>query len=276
MKNKKYKIVIFSDLRQSLGNTLQSTLSLAKTLNGEITIFHVKKALDIVNRENQLSAIRSLNSEYIGMDNNINKIVTTFSKDFGVPLTYSCAIGNIKNELANYIQNEKPDFVVLGKKKSNLFNILGDNIIPFVLKKYYGPVFLADEHNVLEIDKDLSLGILNNEEEMAVTELTENLLSYSHKPLKSFTILKNSNAVTKTSESKSEKEVAFVFEGNDNSIKNLSNYVSINNINLLCINRFSANKDKSNKSLSMPTNIGEIIEKLNVPLILMGRTNYTI
>ncbi|MGJ8715408.1 MAG: universal stress protein [Maribacter stanieri] len=274
--SKKYKIVVFSDLKKSLGNTLKSTLSLAKMLNGEIAIFHVKKATEVVTEDSHLSAIRSLNSEYRDMDNDINSIVTTYSKDFGVPLTYSCTIGNLKNEIANYIEKEKPDFIVLGKRKSKVFNILGDNLIPFVLKKHNGPVFLSDENQVLNIDKDLSLGVLSGDEEISIASLTENLLLHSQKPLKSFRILKNADTSDKTKVSKERKEIEFVFDSNDNSIKNISNYVAINNINLLCINRSKNKGDSKNKSLSMPTNINDIINNLNVPLILMGQTNYTL
>ncbi|MGB2758829.1 universal stress protein [Maribacter stanieri] len=274
--SKKYKIVVFSDLKKSLGNTLKSTLSLAKMLNGEIAIFHVKKATEVVTEDSHLSAIRSLNSEYRDMDNDINSIVTTYSKDFGVPLTYSCTIGNLKNEIANYIEKEKPDFIVLGKRKSKVFNILGDNLIPFVLKKHNGPVFLSDENQVLNIDKDLSLGVLSGDEETSIASLTENLLLHSQKPLKSFRILKNADTSDKTKVSKERKEIEFVFDSNDNSIKNISNYVAINNINLLCINRSQNKGDSKNKSLSMPTKINDIINNLNVPLILMGQTNYTL
>ena len=247
--SKKYKIVVFSDLKKSLGNTLKSTLSLAKMLNGEIAIFHVKKATEVVTEDSHLSAIRSLNSEYRDMDNDINSIVTTYSKDFGVPLTYSCTIGNLKNEIANYIEKEKPDFIVLGKRKSKVFNILGDNLIPFVL---------------------------SGDEETSIASLTENLLLHSQKPLKSFRILKNADTSDKKKVSKERKEIEFVFDSNDNSIKNISNYVAINNINLLCINRSQNKGDSKNKSLSMPTNINDIINNLNVPLILMGQTNYTL
>ncbi|MEP2056764.1 MAG: universal stress protein [Maribacter litoralis] len=273
--SKKYKIVVFSNLKESLGNTLKSTFNLAKMLHGEIAIFHVKKTTDVVTKDSHLSAIRSLNSEYIGMDNEINSIVTTYSNDFGVPLTYSCAIGNLKNEIASYIEKEKPDFIVLEKKKSKLFNILGDNLIAFVLKKHSGPIFLTDEQNVLDIENDLSLGVLSNAEETSIAELTEDLLHYSKKPLKSFKILMDPNTVLKSTSPKTRKEVEFVFESNDNSIKNLSNYVAINKINLLCINRTSNKKDKTNKSLSSPTNINAIINNVHVPLILMGQTNNT-
>jgi len=269
----KYKIAVFSDLKESLGNTLKSTLSLAKMFNGDIAIFHVKKASDVVTEDSHLSAIRSLNSEYIGMDNDINAIVSTYSKDFGVPLTYSCAIGNLKNEIALYIEKEKPDFIVLGKRKSKKFNILGDNLIPFILKKHHGPILLTDEQQVLDLENDLSLGVLSGPEETSIATITETLLHHSQKPLKSFKILNNVDDRVKLETSKARKEVEFVFESNDNSIKNLSNYVAKNKVNLLCINRLRNYRDKKNTSFTMPTNINDIINNINVPLILMGQTN---
>ncbi|WP_282117651.1 universal stress protein [Maribacter aquivivus] len=274
--SKNYKIAVFSDLKESLGNTLKSTLSLAKMLNGEIAIFHIKKASEVVTKDSQLSAIRCLNSEFITMDNDINKIVTAYSKDFGVNMRYSCTIGNLKNEIATYIEKEKPDFIVLGKRKSKFFNILGDNLIPFILKKHKGPIFLTDEINVLDYGNDLSLGVLSNTEETLIADLTEDLLLHSQKPLKSFKILKKTSATAKRIESQNTKEVEFVFENNSNSIKNLSNYIIKNNINLLCINRFENKKNKDNASLSMPANISHIVNNINVPLLLMGQNNYTV
>lgn len=274
--SKKYKIAVFSDLKESLENTLKSTLSLAKMLNGEISIFHVKKASEVVTKDSQLSALRALNSEFITMDNEINKIVTAYSKDFGVNMRYSCTIGNLKNEIGTYIEKEKPDFIVLGKRKSKFFNIFGDNLIPFILKIHKGPIFLTDEINILDYGNDLSLGVLSNTEKTLIADLTEDLLLHSQKPLRSFKILKKTSATAKQIEYQNIKEVEFVFENNSNSIKNLSNYIIKNNINLLCINRFENNKNKDNASLSMPANISEIVNNINVPLLLMGQNNYTV
>ncbi|MBU2948458.1 universal stress protein [Zobellia uliginosa] len=273
--DKKYKIAVLSDLKNSLGNTIKSTLSLAKMLDGDITIFHVKKASEVVTEDSNLSAIRSLNSEFITMKNDINRIVTTYSKDFGVTLSCSCAIGNLKNEIASYIEKEKPDFIVLDKRKSGFFNILGDNLIPFVLKKHKGPIFLTDDLNVLDYDNDLSLGVLSDAEEISIADLTRDLLLHSQGPLKSFKILKNNKATVKTETTKERKEVAFEFESNSDSIKNISNYITKNKVNLLCINRFENNNNKERTSLSMPANISDIINNINVPLLLMGQNNYT-
>jgi hypothetical protein len=275
MKKYNYKIVVFTDLKESLSNTLKSTLSLAKMINGEIGLFHVKKASDVVNKENQLSAIRSINGEYLEMEKRIKSIVDAFSKDFGMPITYSFTIGNLKNEIAHYINEEKPDIIVLGKKKTKLFNLVGDNLIQFVLDQYDGPIFLTDENNILELNNELNLGVLNGDEKSSITGFVEDLLLHSQKPLTSFKISKIPNIpnIPKINqESKKRSEIEFVFEENNNSIQNLSNYLSINHISLLCLNR----TNKKRKKDSITSNISDVIDTLNVPLILMGQSNNTL
>jgi len=273
MKKNNYKIVVFTDLKESLNNTLKSTLSLVKMLNGEIALFHVKKASDVVNKESQLSAIRSINGEYLNMEKKIKSIVKSFSKDFGVPITYSFSIGNLKNEIAEYIKEQKPDIIVLGKKKSKLFNLAGDNLIQFVLSQHKGPIFLTDEQNVLELNNKLCFGVLNDEEHSSIVDFTEDLLLHSQKPLTSFRIIKNTNVSKEIRDSKSKNTLEFVFEENDNSIQNLSNYLSKNHISLLCVNRTN---DKRSKNHSITSNIGNVIGTLNVPLLLMGQSNNTL
>ncbi len=58
----------------------------------------------------------------------------------------------------------------------------------------------------------------------------------------------------------------YVFEENDNTIKNLSNYLSKNNINLLCFDR--GHRNTKNNTNSIKTNINDVIRNLNVSLLL--------
>tara|TARA_R110002051_G_scaffold71624_5_gene129426 strand:+ start:66162 stop:66980 length:819 start_codon:yes stop_codon:yes gene_type:complete len=266
MKTNKYKIVVFSDLKKSLNNTLKSTLTLAKMINGEIEIFHVKKASEVVNKESQLSAMRTINGEYLEMEKRIKSVVDKFSKNSGMPIKYSFSIGNLKSEIADYINENKPDIIVLGKKKTKLFNLIGDNLIQFVLERYNGPIFLTDDKNILKSNNELSLGILNDEKQSSITGFVEDILLHSKKPLTSFKISKNLSVPKENLESKKRSEIKFEFEENDNSIQNLSTYLSINHVNLLCLNRTIDKKSKKDLTTSKITNI---IGGVDVPLILM-------
>ena len=84
---------------------------------------------------------------------------------------------------------------------------------------------LANE-NPLEPNGNLSLGLLNDMEHTFNMEFVENLMTHTQKPLKSFKIVKTSNKSKEVYTTSNKKMVEYVFEQSDNSIKNLSNYLS--------------------------------------------------
>ncbi len=270
MKKNKYKIVVFSDLKVPLINTLKSTVSLANILNGDIELFHVKKPSEVVKTESQLSAIRTINRESIKIDKKIKSIISSFSKDFGVNISYSFTIGNLKNEIGSYLSEQKPDIIVLQRKKTKLLDFLGDNIIQFVLDRHPGAIFIVDEKKVLESNKELSLALLDDGERTPNIEFMDHLLLHTQKPVISFKIVKNTSNLKTSKEFRGNKAIEFVFEQRDDSIQNLSNYLSINNINLLCMGRSKGNLTKKSSNPSINSNIKAIVDNLNVPLLLTG------
>lgn len=270
MKKNKYKIVIFSDLKVPLNNTLKSTISLANIIDGDIELFHVKKPSEIVKTESQLSAIRTINRESLTIDKKIKSIISSFSKDLGVNISYSFAIGNLKNEIGSYLSEQKPDIIVLHRKKTKLLDFLGDNIIQFVIDRHPGAIFIVDEKKVLELNKEWSLALLDDGERTLNVEFMDHLLLHTQKPLISFKIVKNPSNLKTSKEFRGKKAVEFVFEQRDDSIKNLSNYLSINNVNLLCVGRSKSNLTKKRGNPSINSNIKAIVGNLNVPLLLTG------
>ncbi|MEO9890883.1 universal stress protein [Aurantibacter sp.] len=258
MKNNKYKIVIFTDLKESMDTNIKSAINLAKMINGEIELLHVKKALDVVNKESQLSAMRNISSKYVAAENKLKSIVSSFSKDYDIPLSYTLTFGNLKNEISSYLEEKKPDIVVLGKKKSKLSNKLRVDSIQFILKKHNGPIFITDNEICFDLNNDLSLGVLNDIESFTKYQFTEDLLERSKKPIKSFKILNDSNKAETAIANKS--TVEFIFDKSDNVMQNISKFVSKSNLNLVCLNRNTTTK---------PLKINDIIENLNVPVLLM-------
>lgn len=237
MKKNNYKILVLSDLKGDTESTLKSTISLAKMIDGDINFFHVKSATDIVEKENQLSAIRSINSEFKTINKKIQNLITPISKEYGVNINSKFSFGNVKSEIEKHMKELQPDIIVLSKKNSNPFNFIGDHVTEFVLKTHSGAIMIASDKNGLEPNKEIALGILNDLKLSSNLEFADDLIGNSQKPLKSFNIVDNSTIKKESQTSSDGKTVAYVFEKNDNSIKNVSNYVSKNNINLLCINR---------------------------------------
>lgn len=267
MKKNNYKILVLSDLKGDTESTLKSTISLAKMIDGDINFFHVKSATDVVEKENQLSAIRSINSEFKTINKKIQNLITPISKEYGMSINSKFSFGNVKNEINKYINELQPEIIVLEKRKSNSFNFIGDNITELVFKIHAGVIMIASDKNGLEPNQEIALGILNDLEISSNLEFADDLIGNSQGPLKSFKIGDSSNSKKESQITTDRKTVQYVFERNDNSMKNISNYISKNNINLLCVNRDEKN-DKNKTSLK------DILGKLNVSILISADQNY--
>ncbi len=266
--SKKYRIVVLSDLKKSSVATLESTVEMAKMIGGEIEVFHVKRPTEVIDVENQLSAMRTINREHLAIDKKMQRLIKPISESCEINIKYSFTFGNIKNEIGDFIKENHPDIIVLGKKRSKSFGLNRDRISEFVLNNFNGVVLLTTENNAIALDNGISLGMLNNSTPFSNLEFAEGLMKHTKKPLKSFKIMKSSSVENKPAESVSAKTIEYVFEHSDGAIKNLSKYLSKNNINLLSIDRKQGDHEKQN--LITP-DIGNIIGKLDVAILVTGK-----
>jgi len=272
--NLKQKILVLSDLKKSSSTTLKGAVALAKMIHADIDFLYVKKPTEIIEKENQLSANRIINQEYKAIEKKIQNLVYPISKEYGVTIKYSFSFGNLKNEIGKYIDDNQPEIIVLGKRKSKALHFIGDQITDLVIKKHDGMILITNEHNALEPNKELSLGVLNRVSKESNVDLIEQLIEHSQKPFKSFKIVKNSNEINSKPIQSNTKMVEYVFEQNENSISNLSNYLSKNNINILCIDR--EKKENKNGLYPINLNIKDIISKLNVSLLIRGEQKFSV
>jgi len=268
MKKDRYKIVVLSDLTKSPGAILQSAVSLAQIINAQIVLFSVKKPTDIVKMDNQLSARRTINSEHKATDRKMQNLIAPMVREYGVNITYSFAFGNVKTEIETLLSDQNPDVVVLGKRRSSAFSLIGDGITDFVLNRHKGPIMIASRGNALEPKKEIGLGTLNNPKAFKDLEFSEELLQQARPPLKVFNIIKNAAKSQKHSPTSNQKIVEYVFEYNDNIIKNFSTYLSKNQIDLLCMDR--ANKQSQTEGQLTLSDVKEVMGKLKVSLLISG------
>lgn len=262
MKKNKYKILVLSDLNTSTSTILKSGISLAKMVDGSIDFLCVKKPSEIVEKENQLSAIRNINQEHFAIKKEVANLLTPISSAYNMDVNPNISYGNVKSEIGNYIDEHKPDIIVMGKRKSKMLKLVGDNITSFVFKKHRGVIMISADENSLEPGKKVSLGLLNGMEN--TFEFSKDLFEHTQKPIKSFKVMRQSSATNESINVNNTENVEYVFEANDNSIDNLSNYLSINNINLLCVNR----EEKTDDKYAMKFSISNVVNKLNVSMLL--------
>ncbi len=264
MRNDKYKILVLLDLKKTANSTLKNSVSLAQMIGAKITLFHVKEYLDIVDRDNQLSTMRTLNEEHKKTKKKINDIINSFSKEYDVKINGNYAFGKVKEEIQKQIEIYNPDIIVLGHRESAPFKLIGDSITRFILKKFNGVVMISSNENALVPNEKMSLGVLNGSNKIMKTELSNDLLPHTKAPLKSFRILNSQNSITNTSKLNEEKMVEYVFEQNANVMTTLSSYLQKNNINLLCVDR---DKNDTNNTINAKTSLKEVVSKLNVSLL---------
>ncbi|OWW26613.1 hypothetical protein B4Q04_02710 [Zobellia sp. OII3] len=267
MKENKYKVALFSDLGDGMHNLLKSSVSLAKMVDGEIEVFNVRKPTDIIEKDNQLSAIRTINREYILTDKRMKNILSPISKDYGVNISYSSTFGNVKTEIERYLAKNNPDIIVLGRRKTRIFSRIDDRIANYVLTIFKGSVMIVSEENGLEPDMKIGIGTLNCSKESSSSSFPEALFAYTDSPLTSFNIVDGSH--TKQQQSQQflgQKTVEYVFDYNENTLKKLPTYLSKSNINLLFVER----KKKEKESTSSPLAMYDKVKKLGITLMIAG------
>ncbi|WP_178987021.1 universal stress protein [Winogradskyella schleiferi] len=263
MENFKYKILVLSDLNKSASTTLKSSVSLANMINAKIELFHVKEHIDIINTDNQLSAMRILNEEKNNTKKEIEALVNPVSKTYNRTIDYNFSFGNIKDEISDYIKTSKPDIIVLGQRDSPPFQLIGDSITRFVLKKFNGVIMISSNENALVPNEKMSLGLLNGSNSIFDNEFSKDLITHTTAPLKSFKIINSQKERDDNASINGEKLVEYVFEQNDSAMTTLSSYLIKNKINLLYVDRA---KNKTTNSTQTP--LKEVVSKLNVSLLV--------
>ena len=168
-------------------------------------------------------------------------------------------LGNLKNEISNYISIHKPDIIVIGKRKSKILGILGDNISDFILKIFDGIIMIASDKHELTISDQLSVGILNDPKQLKSKDFIESLIAVSKSPPKVFKTLEKSSSEKENSSYFSKKTIEYVFEKGDNTLKNIANYSTKSKTNLVFLDR---TKNQNNYTLK------EAINNFNCSLIL--------
>ncbi|WP_298779266.1 universal stress protein [uncultured Polaribacter sp.] len=257
MKNNKYKILVLSDLTKAAKSTLKNSVGLAKMIDGQVDFFYVKKPTEIVEKENQLSAIRTINEKYNKTGKEIENLIKPISQGANITINYKYSFGNIKSEIDNYILKNNPDIIVLGKRKPKLVNFLGDNITQHILNNHKAIVMIADDKNGLDSNKELSLGFLN--EINSQKKIQEDLINHTNKPLTCFKVTNKSETLEETKISNPKKPIEYVFDNDGNTLNKISKYLVKSNVNLLFVDREKNNQNSKTQN---------IINNVNCSLIL--------
>lgn len=151
MNRNKHKILVLSDLKENARDTLAYAITIAKEINGALELFCVKKPNDIVTTENQLSAVRIVNNEFVKTEQKAKNLARSIVKDNFFPVKNTIEFGSVKTEIENHINQTKPDLIIIGKRQKKLLSFNGDKITEFVLKKYTDKVLILGKNTLPEV-----------------------------------------------------------------------------------------------------------------------------
>ena len=261
---RKNNIVVLINLDKPQPNIVQNSINVANSINAAVTFLYVKKATEAVQNENHISAIKTLTDTHMRIDGKMRELLEPFQQTTETELRSKIAIGNVKYHIEKHLNDINPDLVILGKRSKKILPWEGDRLTEFVVNKFQGPVMISSTDQVLELNEQLSLGLLSTTGTDSPKGFVSDLLKISSKPVKSFRI------VNKTGESELPrpmpfKTVEYAFDPGDDAVKNLSKYVLRNNVNLLFLDRDQVTKGNRKTS---STNMNEVINQLPSSLLL--------
>ena len=226
MKNKPYTIAVLTDLKDPNRHLLKNGIGLAKKLGGEIALLHVKKPADVVRSENALSARRSMHATYVQTDNALMQLSRELSGKHGIPVRHTVAVGNIKQEINDFLDAVKPDVIVLGKRKPQAFGLLGDRVTDFVLNRFDTPVMIASETVSLHPDQSPAIGQLNGDGSVLQSHLAAKLMEQTEHPLVTFRFVSGTELPAPEVTPAPAPKIEYVFDSNANARNNLARYIS--------------------------------------------------
>ena len=227
----KYRISVLLDLSKSSELVLTNAVQLAKALNGAVEVFHVKPAADIVQRESQLSAIRTIYKDDRDTRSQMQHLIRSFEEEEGLSISYKLEYGNVKNRVRDYLALQKPDILVLGKRRPGF---LGDSIMDFVINETDIHVLITGKDDKFHTFKDLNLGVFGAGLRENGLEIIRDLKRDSEKPVRLFNI-KGKVQPSEQELNPLQKTVSYVFSEGANALDGLVSYVSRTNTQLLCV-----------------------------------------
>jgi nucleotide-binding universal stress UspA family protein len=268
-----YNYLVLIDFSAASFNALKYAISLAKLINGNIHICHIGNPSRIVKKDNQVAALRALNSEVKKIEKKIGAIVEMIVTE-GVNAIPHCSIGNIIYEfkaLTNLIQ---PDLIIIGKKLENLK--LSGKITGYLMNEYIGSLLIVRGNSMFQNNTKISVAYNENSFECYDSKLVFSLNNQTQYPLKLLSI-KKSNAplekiklTQKLSEASYEIDQNIQLEQHSTITDGLILNIITNKTELLCIGRGKPRNLLQRITSNRPKLVSDIVHKIDTHILIMG------
>ncbi len=255
----KYHLLVLMDLSKASETALKNAVQLAKVIKGKVEVFHVKVPADVVNYENQYSAMRAIQEDARKAQARLKRIIRKLEKEERIHISFQIAYGNVKNAIKEKLSKVDPDIILLGKRKSKVVSILNHGITNFVLKESSSNILIAGEDHKFHSYTDISLGVYGEALHQEGLEIINDLNQKNTSPIRFFSV-RNQDDKRQAALKQTKEGVSYVFSEGTNALDGLASYISRTNMQLFCIPRKHGIK----------ASVQQMVDKLDIPVLILG------
>jgi len=130
------KFLVLIDFSEDSYKALDDLIKLVKEIGGSIEVFSILSPLGIMDKENQITALRTMDMEEKRVERKLNSIVEMIELE-GIKANSSYSIGNVKSELKLKLIKSQPDVMVLAKKGN-----FANGVLHFLINEYKNAVLI--------------------------------------------------------------------------------------------------------------------------------------
>lgn len=271
----KYRLLVLFDHSKVAYSALRNAVNLAKVIDAGIDIFSVKSPIEVVRYENQLAAMRDIVEVRAKSKKKLRKLVNTISEEENIPVIYHFTFGNVASEIKDHIDKTQPDVVAIGKRKSKLFNFVGDGVTSSLLKNYKGAILISGSEEMSISSNNVSVGYLDDIFTEDRNNIAGELRRQTDGPIKVFKINTSGNDSSQeedislqNEELNSTNTTIFEFDDALDFSNSASNYIEKSNVGLLCVNK-NGPMTISNSLNAMSGQIQKTINKTKIPVLIL-------
>ena len=265
--------LVLIDFSEASYHALKYTISLAKSIKGNIHVCYIGNPSIIENEENQIAALRELNTETKKIKNKMGAIVEMIIVE-EINAIPHCSFGNIIDEFKALKHLIQPDVVILGKKAA-INPKLSGKLTSYLLNEYEGSLFIIGEESTFQEETEIYVACNENTLETYSPNLILSINKQTKAPLKLVNIKKEDSTekinvpkIWRESLDKTEQiidlELSPIVSGG------LFHYLKTKETALLCIGRGKPVKFLE-RFLSTKTSIvSDVTHKIHTPILVMG------
>lgn len=269
-----HSFLVLMDFSEASYVALKYTISLAKLLNGKIHVLYVANLMEVVDTDNPAAAMRAIESDTTKNERKL-KSITEIIEAEGIEATSRYSLGNIIDQFEEQVEQAKPNLVVIGKKMEK--SKLSGKLTCYLMNNYKGSLLIVGEESEFKTDTKISLGCNGDTLTLSNPEMIFSLNKYTEAPI---TLVEVKDIIDPPSKKnlpdgwellyKKDRDIQFEYQNDSTVVNGLVNYISQNNIKLLCIGKGKRKGFLQRLFFNQTTTSSEVVNKVNIPVLVLG------